>query len=235
MTAIPGPLQSLVFRNADLPALFHHTDAIAIARQREAVNTTRWQLILLVVGAIPAALPWHWEVADTFQLTRLRRRVGLPGCPDHDLPLVPAQSKVALATKPLRGRVHQVDVLALLGARFSVRHRHPAPRSSVRKSARRGTAGAPEGGLAGPPRAYDGFGGGLITDSMRELRDKAFTVRKETYVRDRLIEQRSWYRRRQEVSRRATLVWSTTIAALTAFALVLALLQDVLRRTVLRR
>lgn len=69
MTAIPGPLQSLVFRNADLPALFHHTDAIAIARQREAVNTTRWQLILLVAGAIPAALPWHWEVADTFQLT----------------------------------------------------------------------------------------------------------------------------------------------------------------------
>lgn len=78
--------------------------------------------------------------------------------------------------------------------------------------------------MAGPrERMTDS--GGLITDSMRELRDKAFTVRKETYVRDRLIEQRSWYRRRQEVSRRATLVWSTTIAALTAFALVLALLR----------
>lgn len=68
MTAIPGPLQSMVFRSDDLPALFHHTDAIAIARQREAVNTTRGQLILLVVGAVPAALPWHGRVGGSFQL-----------------------------------------------------------------------------------------------------------------------------------------------------------------------
>ncbi|MFF3357183.1 SLATT domain-containing protein [Streptomyces sp. NPDC002917] len=68
-------------------------------------------------------------------------------------------------------------------------------------------------------------GGGLITESMRELRSRAFTVRKETYIRDRLIEQRRWYRRRQHVSRRGALVWSSAIAALTTPALALSLLQ----------
>jgi hypothetical protein len=38
----------MVFRNADLPVLFHHADTIAISRQREAVNATRRQLLLLV-------------------------------------------------------------------------------------------------------------------------------------------------------------------------------------------
>lgn len=68
MTAIPGPLQSMVFRSADLPALFHHTDAVAVARQREAVNTTRGQLALLVLGTVPAALPWRAEVGGGVQL-----------------------------------------------------------------------------------------------------------------------------------------------------------------------
>ncbi|NEC21389.1 DUF4231 domain-containing protein, partial [Streptomyces parvus] len=36
MTALPEPLRSMVFRNDDLPELFHHTDAVAVARQREA-------------------------------------------------------------------------------------------------------------------------------------------------------------------------------------------------------
>ncbi|NEE45320.1 SLATT domain-containing protein, partial [Streptomyces sp. SID8455] len=58
----------MVFRNADLPALFHRTDAIAVARQREAVNTTRVQLALLVAGTVPAALPWHAEETLAVQL-----------------------------------------------------------------------------------------------------------------------------------------------------------------------
>lgn len=80
-------------------------------------------------------------------------------------------------------------------------------------------------GWVDPRDEMSDAGGGLITESMRELRSRAFTVRKETYVRDRLIEQRRWYRRRQHVSRRGALVWSSAIAALTTPALALSLLQ----------
>lgn len=52
----------MVFRNADLPALFHRADAHAIARQGEAVGSTRAQLVLLVVGAATASLPWRAEL-----------------------------------------------------------------------------------------------------------------------------------------------------------------------------
>ncbi|NEE55922.1 SLATT domain-containing protein, partial [Streptomyces sp. SID8455] len=80
-------------------------------------------------------------------------------------------------------------------------------------------------GWADPREAMTDGGGTVITESMRALRDRAFTVRKETYVRDRLIEQRRWYRRRRLVSRRGALVWSGAIVALTLPALALSVLQ----------
>lgn len=67
--------------------------------------------------------------------------------------------------------------------------------------------------------------GSLITPQMRQLRAKSFGVRKETYVRDRLIEQRNWYRRKQEVSRVATALWSSAFALLTLVALILGVLR----------
>lgn len=68
MTGFTGPLHSMVFRNTDLPDLFHHSDAMAISRQREAVGSTRYQLLLLVVGAAVATLPSSLKLGDTFQL-----------------------------------------------------------------------------------------------------------------------------------------------------------------------
>ncbi|GGT23582.1 DUF4231 domain-containing protein [Streptomyces atratus] len=224
MTAIPGPLQSMVFRNADLPALFHHTDAIAIASQREAVNTTRVQLILLVIGAIPAAVPWHLEIGDSFQLTD---GVGVLAYVGVLITMyLTAQRKAKSQWQLNRSAAEFIKSMCW---RYSV---HGAPFDTTTQHPEAVFANRLEEGLQelrkvgwADPRDLTADSGGLITDSMRELRNKAFTVRKETYVRDRLIEQRSWYRRRQEVSRRATLVWSTTIAALAGLALVFALLR----------
>ncbi|MGW1655416.1 DUF4231 domain-containing protein [Streptomyces atratus] len=224
MTAIPGPLQSMVFRNADLPALFHHTDAIAIASQREAVNTTRVQLILLVIGAIPAAVPWHLEIGDSFQLTDA---VGVLAYVGVLITMyLTAQRKAKSQWQLNRSAAEFIKSMCW---RYSV---HGSPFDTTTQHPEAVFANRLEEGLQelrkvgwADPRDLTADSGGLITDSMCELRNKAFTVRKETYVRDRLIEQRSWYRRRQEVSRRATLVWSTTIAALAGLALVFALLR----------
>ncbi|MFF2008668.1 DUF4231 domain-containing protein [Streptomyces sp. NPDC058195] len=224
MTALPGPLQSMVFRNADLPALFHHTDEIAIARQREAVNTTRIQLILLVTGAVPAAFPWHAEVAGTFRLTDGVSVLAYLGV------LVTAYLSARRKAKShWQLNRSAAEFIKSMCWRYSV---HGSPFDTGTHHPEAVFANRLEEGLQelrkvgwADPRDLTADSGGLITDSMRELREKAFTVRKETYVRDRLIEQRNWYRRRQEVSRRATLVWSTTIGALTALALVFAVLR----------
>ncbi|MEU9622303.1 DUF4231 domain-containing protein [Streptomyces sp. NPDC048155] len=224
MTAIPGPLQSMVFRNADLPELFHHTDAIAVARQREAVNTTRVQLILLVVGTVPASVPWHVEVADAFQLADLIAVLAYAGV--LITTYLTARRKAKSQWQLNRSAAEFIKSTcwrySVHGSPFDTSTQHPEAMFANRLE--EGLQELRKVGWA-DPRDLTADSGGLITDSMRELRNKAFTVRKETYVRDRLIEQRSWYRRRQEVSRRATLVWSTTIAALTALALVFALLR----------
>ncbi|MFJ2248549.1 DUF4231 domain-containing protein [Streptomyces sp. NPDC087862] len=214
----------MVFRNADLPALFHHTDGVAVARQREAVNTTRVQLILLVTGAVPAALPWHAEVADTFQLTDAAGVLAYLG-----VLITTYLSARRKAKSHWQLNRSAAEFIKSMCWRYSV---HGSPFDSSTPHPEAVFANRLEEGLQelrkvgwADPRDLTADSGGLITASMRELREKAFTVRKETYVRDRLIEQRSWYRRRQEVSRRATLVWSTTIGVLTALALVFAVLR----------
>ncbi|MFJ1696304.1 DUF4231 domain-containing protein [Streptomyces sp. NPDC088252] len=216
----------MVFRNADLPELFHHTDAIAISRQREAVNTTRIQLILLVVGTVPAALPWHVELGGTFQLVDAVSVLAYVGV--LVTTYLSARRKAKSHWQLNRSAAEFIKSMcwryAVHGSPFDTHTQHPEAVFANRLE--EGLQELRKVGWA-DPRDLTADSGGLITESMRELRNKAFTVRKETYVRDRLIEQRSWYRRRQEVSRRATLVWSTTIAVLTALALVFALVRTV--------
>ncbi|MFF1502841.1 DUF4231 domain-containing protein [Streptomyces sp. NPDC058316] len=216
----------MVFRNADLPELFHHTDAIAISRQREAVNTTRIQLILLVVGTVPAALPWHVELGGTFQLVDVVSVLAYAGV--LVTTYLSARRKAKSHWQLNRSAAEFIKSMcwryAVHGSPFDTHTQHPEAVFANRLE--EGLQELRKVGWA-DPRDLTADSGGLITESMRELRNKAFTVRKETYVRDRLIEQRSWYRRRQEVSRRATLVWSTTIAVLTALALVFALVRTV--------
>ncbi|MGW4234862.1 DUF4231 domain-containing protein [Streptomyces sp. NPDC004980] len=225
MTAIPGPLQSMVFRSEDLPALFHHTDAIAVARQREAVNTTRGQLALLVLGTVPAALPWHVEVGGKVQLLHVIAVSAYLGVliTTYLASRRKAKSHWQLNRSAAEFIKSNCWRYAVHGSPFDTGTHHPEAVFANRLED--GLQELRKVGWEDPREEMTGEGEGLITTSMRELRDKAFTVRKETYVRDRLIEQRRWYRRRQQVSRRGASVWAGAIAALTLPALVLAVLQ----------
>lgn len=223
--AIPGPLRSMVFRTDDLPELFHRTDAVAVARQREATNTNRAQLALLVLGAVPAALPWGVEVGDSLQLLDLLGALAYAGV--LVITFVASHRKAKSHWQLNRSAAEFIKSncwrYAVHGSPFDTTTQHPEAVFASRLE--EGLQELRKAGWNDPRDGLDGPDGGLITESMRELRDKAYTVRKETYIRDRLIEQRRWYRRRQLVSRRGALVWSSTVAALTVPALTLCLLQ----------
>ncbi|MEV4880661.1 DUF4231 domain-containing protein [Streptomyces cyaneofuscatus] len=225
MTAIPGPLQSMVFRNADLPALFHRTDAIAVSRQREAVNTTRVQLALLVAGTVPAALPWHAEDGLAVQLLYGAAVLAYLGV--LFTTYLASRRKAKSHWQLNRSAAEFIKSLcwryAVHGSPFETAAPHPEALFANRLE--EGLQELRKVGWADPREVTADADGAAITESMRELRDKAFTVRKETYVRDRLIEQRRWYRRRRLVSRRGALVWSGAIVALTLPALALSVAQ----------
>ncbi|WP_326696749.1 DUF4231 domain-containing protein [Streptomyces sp. NBC_01754] len=225
MTAIPGPLRSMVFRSADLPALFHRTDAEAVARRREAVNTTRGQLALLVLGTLPAALPWHLQVGGPVRLLDCVAVTAYVGVlmTTYLASRRKAKSHWQLNRSAAEFIKSNCWRYAVHGSPFDTGTPHPEAVFANRLE--EGLQELRKVGWQDPREERDDEGGGLITASMRELRGKAFTVRKETYVRDRLIEQRRWYRRRQQVSRKGALVWSGAIAALTLPALVLSVLQ----------
>ncbi|AXG77103.1 DUF4231 domain-containing protein [Streptomyces paludis] len=218
----------MVFRNADLPVLFHHADAIAIARQRQAVTATRRTLLLLVVGALFAALPWRWRIGDSFQLTGALAASAYAG-----VLLVTLRSAGQRAKSHWQLNRSAAEFIKSLSWRYAV---HGAPFDTAAPDAgslftTRLEAGLGELRKVGweDPRDTGEIGqraaGELITPAMRMLRGKPFDARRETYVRDRLIEQRNWYHRRMVVSRRATALWSATITALTLLALFLALLR----------
>jgi hypothetical protein len=226
MTVFPGPLQSMVFRNTDLPVLFHHTDAIAISRQREAVGATRYQLLLLVVGAALAALPSSLKLGDTFQLPGALSALAYAG-----VLILSYRSSRRRAKSHWQLNRSAAEFIKSMCWRYAV---HGAPFDSNSTDAdelftvrlEEGLRELTKVGWQDPrPSVPEVAAGVLITTPMRLLRAKAFSVRKETYVRDRLIEQRNWYHRRKEISRRATVLWSASIGLLTLLALLFALLR----------
>lgn len=226
MTGFTGPLQSMVFRNTDLPVLYHHTDSIAIARQREAVGATRYQLLLLVAGAALAALPSSLKLGSSFQLPAALSALAYAG-----VLIFSYRSSRRRAKSHWQLNRSAAEFIKSLCWRYSV---HGAPFDSHSTDAdalftvrlEEGLGELTKVGWEDPRTSVPKVAAGdLITAPMRQLRAKSFSVRKETYVRDRLIEQRNWYHRRTEISRRATLLWSASIGLLTMLALFLALLR----------
>lgn len=213
---------SMTFRNEDLPALFHHTDQAAISRQRESTQATRAQLMLLVAAAAAAALP------EGPQLGSLRL-FGL-------LSVLAYTGVLAVGVRATRRRARPqwqlnrsaAEFIKSLAWPYAV---HGAPfgsdaggaESTYRTRLEAGLDELRKMGWEDPRAAGQVPEGGEITGAMQRLRGLDYQVRRETYVRDRLIEQRNWYRRRTEVSRRATTVWSWTIVLLTCLALLFAL------------
>ncbi|MEV8569026.1 DUF4231 domain-containing protein [Streptomyces sp. NPDC051322] len=210
----------MVFRNADLPALFHRADGLAIARQGEAVGSTRAQLVLLVVGAALAAVPWQVELGGGLQAFGVLPAVAYAG-----VLLLTFSTSRRKAKSQWQLNRSAADFIKSMCWRYAV---HGAPFD----------AESPDADVLFTSRVEEQLeelrtvgwtlespDDDLITPQMRVLRAKSFEVRKETYVRDRLIEQRNWYRRKQEVSLLATALWSSAFALLVLVALILGVLR----------
>ncbi|MFD9728672.1 DUF4231 domain-containing protein [Streptomyces sp. NPDC059072] len=212
----------MTFRNEDLPALFHHTDQAAISRQRESTQATRAQLLLLVAAAAAAALPTGPRLGSLylFGLLSVLAYAGVLG--------VGVRATRRRARPQWQLNRSAAEFIKSLAWRYAV---HGAPFGSEVAGAEatyrtRLEAGLDELKKMGweDPRTSGALPeGGEITGAMFRLRGLDYQVRRETYVRDRLIEQRNWYRRKTEVSRRATALWSWTIVLLTCLALLFAL------------
>lgn len=226
MTGFQGPLQSMVFRNADLPALFHRADETAIARQRDAVRDTRLQLWLLVLGACLAAAPGGWRVGDTFQPAAALSAAAYAG-----VLLVTYRASRRRAKSQWQLNRSAAEFIKSMCWRYAVHGApfdadFPDPDGEFLSRLEAGLAELRKVGWADPRASAPADDRSeLITPAMRMLRGKPFRVRKETYVRDRLIEQRNWYHRKTVLSRRATTLWSATISVLTALALFLGVLR----------
>ncbi|MFJ6938439.1 DUF4231 domain-containing protein [Streptomyces sp. NPDC101132] len=213
----------MTFRNEDLPALFHHADGAAVARQRESTQATRAQLLLLVLAAAAAALPGPH--LGSVQLPALGALLGYAGV-------------LAIGVRATRRRARPqwqlnrsaAEFIKSLAWRYAV---HGAPFGAAgaddeelyRTRLEAGLDELKKMGWSDPRQTGEVPQGLEITGAMRQLRGRVYSVRRETYVRDRLIEQRNWYRRKTDVSRRATALWSWTIVLLTTTGLVFALLR----------
>ncbi|MFF5706302.1 DUF4231 domain-containing protein [Streptomyces sp. NPDC012794] len=213
----------MTFRNEDLPVLFHHTDQAAVSRQRESTLATRAQLLLLVAAAGAAALPagpaaggLHVFAAVSALAYAGVLAVGVRAAGRRARPQWQLNRSAAEFIKSLAWRY------AVHGAPFG--SEVAGPEGVYRARLEKGLDELRKMGWQDPRAAGLVPEGGEITGAMQRLRGLDYQVRRETYVRDRLIEQRDWYRRRTEGSRRTTVLWSWTIVLLTCLALLLALL-----------
>ncbi|WP_197358426.1 DUF4231 domain-containing protein [Streptomyces clavuligerus] len=235
MTGTSGATGSVVFRNTDLPALFHHADAVAVARQREAVGSVRVRLLLLVVGAVAVALPSPPAPADTFRVTGALAVLAYAGVLLTGYRA--ARRRAASQWQLNRSAAEFIKSLcwryAVHGTPFDTRSEGSGTDSGAADPlfAERLEEGLRELAKVGweDPRPADGSlaGAELITPAMRRLRAESFGTRRDTYVRDRLIEQRNWYHRSAEHSRRSSRMWASAVALLTLLALFLSLLHTV--------
>jgi hypothetical protein len=215
--------RSSLFGPRDLPWLFHHTDSAAIARQGEAIRATRTRLCLLVAGAGFAALPELWTLGSLHVLDLLsalsylgllvlagwyRRRQAKVHWQRHRTVAEFVRSmcwRYAVHGAPFDSDVRDPDALFAVEMEEGLRRMH--------------AIGWPDPRRPGAPGPAGVTGQGMITPAMRAMRAKSFPVRREIYVRDRVIEQRDWYRGRTDHSHRASVLWTWAVTVFTCLAL----------------
>ncbi|GAA3502790.1 hypothetical protein GCM10019016_098990 [Streptomyces prasinosporus] len=219
--AVPGPSTTLTER--DLPPLFHTSDQWAIARQSESFRAVRTQLAVLLTATtaatlaerlhsrVPAALAAFLYALSIALGLRISRRRSRTHWQAHR---AVAELLKSLAWQymahggPFHSRVPDPD--ALFEERLEARLREL--RKVGWQDSRNGTGAR---------------GAGQITPAMRAVRAKPFAVRRDIYLRDRLLEQQAWYKRRAAQAHRAAARWSSVTALLTLLALAAAVLRAI--------
>ncbi|MDI5967850.1 DUF4231 domain-containing protein [Streptomyces sp. SL13] len=213
---------STEFRNADLPRLFHDTDRAAVSRQKDALRWVRRQLAMLLIAAGCSALPWRLPVGRV-DLLALASAAGYVGALWYAWQAARYRHRAKWqlhrsAAELLRSQCWRY---AVGGAPFGPGVADPDSAFAFRITESLTQLRA--AGWQAPVEAADPVPAPeMITPAMRALRDKPFTVRRGVYVRDRLMEQRDWYRRRSGESRRSLALWQALSTLSTAVALAAA-------------
>ncbi|WP_132835888.1 DUF4231 domain-containing protein [Streptomyces sp. BK205] len=224
--------------------MFRSNDQWALTRQSEAFRATMTQLALLLVATVFATLADHFDShvltavsALLYGLTVVtgvvvqRRRARAHWQAHRDA----AETVKSLAWQymvhggPFHSKVRDPDGLFnqqleehLRGLR-RIGWQEPAPERAP-------------GTNSGPVPAYSAYTlwdpasrheaddprHPQITRAMRAVREKPFAVRKDIYLRDRVLDQLSWYGGRAVQARRSAALWSALTALLTLLALVAA-------------
>ncbi|MFC5887694.1 DUF4231 domain-containing protein [Kitasatospora sp. CM 4170] len=200
-----------------LPALFWTADSASLQGQRRSVLLSAWELVLLVAAAVFGSAdgePWAWSAAVAY--------LGAIG-----LAVVISRQNPQGLWYEGRAAAESVKTLAW---KFAVRADafQPPPRTLPDAeglysfqlgrvlNAFRGSRAV--GAAAERPEAP-------ITAAMRGLRDQPLAVRREVYLRERILVQHDWYRAKARYCARAGFWTGVLGVVLPGLGLVLAVLR----------
>lgn len=208
----------------DYPALFRASDKASASAQKEYFQLLRWQLILLAVAsALDSGL--------VFVVPGLRRGISLSTA------IVLAVSIILMwVLQARRSERIWFDCRAVAESAKTATWRylmHAQPYDSneddtqtdskflrdlleIRKE--RPEVNEHLAGLVS--------GGSEITAGMRTVRHLSFEERKEVYLRDRLLDQKTWYENKARANRSLKTVWFWIVGAMQLAALIVAIVQS---------
>lgn len=206
----------------DLPQLYLDNDRWALSRQSESFRATRTQLLLLLAAtatavvadrinspmtAAPAAAMYALTILMGVRISRRQARAHWQAHRDVAELMKSLAWQYMVHGGPFPSCVRDPD--GLFAERLEDRL------AELRKVGWEETRSAPQVMAAG----------GQITDAMRRVRAKPFEARRDIYLRDRLLDQLTWYHNKSARSRSAAAQWSAAGALLTLLALITAVLR----------
>ncbi|MET7603315.1 DUF4231 domain-containing protein [Streptomyces avermitilis] len=215
----PGPSTTLT--EDDLPPLYAVNDRRALSRQSESFRAVRTQLVVLLLATGTATLAErlnsHIPSACAAVLYALTIAVGL-----HS-----SRRRARAHWQAHRAAAETLKSLAWMymvhGGPFHSGVTHPDAlfverlEERLRELRKVGWEDSRDGPAA--------VGAGQITPVMRAVRAKPFGARRDLYLRERVLEQLTWYGNRASQAHRASVRWSSVTALLTLLALIAAVLR----------
>ncbi|WP_104817868.1 DUF4231 domain-containing protein [Kitasatospora sp. MMS16-BH015] len=216
-----------------LPELFWTADSSSLQGQRRAVSLSRWELLMLVAAAATGSADgpvWAWLAALAYGAT-----VALAALAGRQNPQglwyegrAAAESVKTLSWKyavradayqpppktlPDAERLYDVQLGGIISQFGTTRAIPQIARVQAELDLWRGP-------LAGRPPRHP-----QITETMKQLREQPLAVRREVYLRERVLAQRDWYREKARRCANASRRASTLGVVLPLAGLVLAVLR----------
>ncbi|MFF7632320.1 DUF4231 domain-containing protein [Kitasatospora sp. NPDC008050] len=199
-----------------LPELFRVADSASQRGQRHSITLARWQLLLLTAGAAVGSLagrPYAWVAAAAY--------------------LGAGWLAVVVSRRNPQGLWYEgraaAESVKTLAWKFAVRADAYQPLPTTLPDAEGlydlQLRGILRGFRHSPALPGDAERRAGVTAAMRELREQPLTVRREVYLRERVLVQHDWYRAKAGYCDRAGRTTELLGVALPALGLVLAVLR----------